>query len=91
MQGCELKYLSYSYWETLCCTLWHRFDVVMGMHNSSLRDLDVNKMQLQPDARPHYVSFKFCVKKHFYYSALKSVKVFFLYIMFYWFSLGFRL
>ncbi|VBB30923.1 unnamed protein product, partial [Acanthocheilonema viteae] len=43
-----------SYWDTLNCTLWHRFDVVMGLHNSSLRDLDVHKMQLQPDTHPHY-------------------------------------
>uniref|UniRef100_A0A1I7VCG2 Vacuolar protein sorting-associated protein 52 homolog n=1 Tax=Loa loa TaxID=7209 RepID=A0A1I7VCG2_LOALO len=47
-----------SYWETLNCTLWHRFDVVMGFHNSSLHDFDVHKMQLQqlqPDTHPHYV------------------------------------
>ncbi|KAL3991087.1 Vps52 / Sac2 family protein [Acanthocheilonema viteae] len=44
-----------SYWDTLNCTLWHRFDVVMGLHNSSLRDLDVHKMQLQPDTHPHYI------------------------------------
>ncbi|KAK6112916.1 Vps52 / Sac2 family protein [Brugia pahangi] len=44
-----------SYWETLNCALWHRFDVVMGLHNSSLRDLDAHKMQLQPDTHPHYI------------------------------------
>ncbi|VDK83209.1 unnamed protein product [Onchocerca ochengi] len=44
-----------SYWKTLKCTLWHRFDIVMGLHNSSLHDLDVHKMQLQPDIHPHYI------------------------------------
>ncbi|MCP9265091.1 Vacuolar protein sorting-associated protein 52-like [Dirofilaria immitis] len=44
-----------SYWETLNCTLWNRFNVVMGLHNSSLRELDVHKMQLQPDTHPHYI------------------------------------
>uniref|UniRef100_A0A915Q7R8 Vacuolar protein sorting-associated protein 52 homolog n=1 Tax=Setaria digitata TaxID=48799 RepID=A0A915Q7R8_9BILA len=44
-----------SYWETLNYTLWHRFDVVMNLHNSSLRDLDVHKMQPQPDTHPHYI------------------------------------
>ncbi|VDM08749.1 unnamed protein product [Wuchereria bancrofti] len=42
-----------NYWETLNCALWHRFDVVMGLHNSSLRD--AHKMQLQPDTHPHYI------------------------------------
>ncbi|VDO20049.1 unnamed protein product, partial [Brugia timori] len=46
---------NYIYWETLNCALWHRFDVVMGLHNSSLRDLDAHKMQLQPDTHPHYI------------------------------------
>ncbi|VDK67799.1 unnamed protein product [Litomosoides sigmodontis] len=44
-----------SYWETLNCTLWHRFDIVMELHNSSLHDLNVHKMQLQPDTHPHYI------------------------------------
>lgn len=47
----------YSYWETLNCTLWHRFDTLMDLHNSSVRDIDVRKMQPQPDTHPHYVCF----------------------------------
>ncbi|VDN06583.1 unnamed protein product [Thelazia callipaeda] len=44
-----------NYWETLSCTLWFRFDIVMNLHNTSLHDLDVRKMQLLPDTRPHYI------------------------------------
>lgn len=36
-------------------TLWRRFEVVMELHILSVRNIDVKKLQQQPDTRPHYV------------------------------------
>ncbi|KAI1730474.1 vps52 / sac2 family domain-containing protein [Ditylenchus destructor] len=43
------------YWESLTKTLWARFEAVMNMHNDSVRNLDVRKLQVPVDTRPHYV------------------------------------
>lgn len=55
-------YGTFSYWDTVYRSLWHRFDAVMEMHNASVREIDVKKMQPQPDTRPHYVSFFECFR-----------------------------
>uniref|UniRef100_A0A914CG91 Vacuolar protein sorting-associated protein 52 homolog n=1 Tax=Acrobeloides nanus TaxID=290746 RepID=A0A914CG91_9BILA len=43
------------FWENIAKMLWLRFEAVMNMHNESVRNLDVRKLQTPVDTRPYYV------------------------------------
>uniref|UniRef100_A0A915DQV1 Vacuolar protein sorting-associated protein 52 homolog n=1 Tax=Ditylenchus dipsaci TaxID=166011 RepID=A0A915DQV1_9BILA len=43
------------YWQSLTKLLWARLEMVMNKHNDSVRNLDVRKLQVPVDTRPHYV------------------------------------
>jgi hypothetical protein len=43
-----------TYWDNIEKMLWNRFELIMKLHNNSIRQLDVRKMSV--DTRPHYVS-----------------------------------
>ncbi|VDN58687.1 unnamed protein product [Dracunculus medinensis] len=43
------------YWDTLTRILWQRFEVVMQLHDESVRAVDIKKLQPPPDIRPHYI------------------------------------
>lgn len=51
------RILFFSYWESLKKFLWNRFEAVMNGHNESVRNLNVRKLQVPVDSRPHYVGF----------------------------------
>lgn len=52
-------FLIFSYWENVIKLLWNRFEAIMNAHNESVRNLDVKKLQIPVDSRPHYVSFMY--------------------------------
>ncbi|KAI6191229.1 Vacuolar protein sorting-associated protein 52-like protein [Aphelenchoides bicaudatus] len=44
-----------TYWQTVAKNLWTRFEIIMNMHNESVRAMDPRKAQPAVDTRPHYV------------------------------------